>query len=136
MTFEEIKTLVESGGFSRHTGIEIVEAEDGKATGRIVLSQIHGNPIGSVHGGCIFTLVDTVAGVAFVTSGKTCTTLSSNIDFLNAAIDFKVLTAKAWPVRFGNHIAVLDVHVTDEKNRLIARASVTFYVLKNLKMRQ
>ena len=37
MTFEEIKTLVESGGFSRHTGIEIVEAEDGKATGRIVL---------------------------------------------------------------------------------------------------
>ncbi|MBB5262991.1 acyl-CoA thioesterase [Catenibacillus scindens] len=131
MTKEEIKARVESNGFAKHIGIEILEADQGHAAGRIVLAPIHGNPIGSIHGGCIFTLVDTIAGTAFVSTGKSCTTLSSNIDFLNAAIKSKVLTARAEPVRIGNHIAVFDVRVTDERNVLIARASVTFYVLNS-----
>ena len=131
MTKEEIKARVESNGFAKHIGIEILEADQGYATGRIVLGPIHGNPIGSIHGGCIFTLVDTIAGTAFVSTGKSCTTLSSNIDFLNAAIKSKVLTAKAEPVRIGNHIAVFDVRVTDDRDVLIARASVTFYVLNS-----
>ena len=42
-----------------------------------------------------------------------------------------MLTARAEPVRIGNHIAVFDVRVTDERNVLIARASVTFYVLNS-----
>lgn len=132
MTFEEIKARVEKDGFARHTGIEILKAQDGCAEGRIVLSEIHGNPIGSIHGGCIFTLVDTIAGTAFVTTGKSCTTLSSNIDFLSAAIKSKELVASAVPVRMGNHIAVFDVKVTDDRDVLIAKATVTFYILKNV----
>ena len=107
MTFDEIKTIIESGGFAKHTGIEILEAENGHALGRIVLGKVHGNSIGAVHGGCIFTLIDTVAGTAFVTTGKICTTLSSNIDFLSAAIESKELTAQAVPARIGYHIACL-----------------------------
>ncbi|MBS5522201.1 MAG: PaaI family thioesterase [Clostridiales bacterium] len=132
MTFDEIKTIIESGGFAKHTGIEILEAENGHALGRIVLGKVHGNSIGAVHGGCIFTLIDTVAGTAFVTTGKICTTLSSNIDFLSAAIESKELTAQAVPARIGNHIAVYDVTVKDDRGVLIAKASVTFYVLKNV----
>ncbi|HIS47681.1 MAG TPA: PaaI family thioesterase [Candidatus Scybalocola faecigallinarum] len=132
MTKEELKARIESSGFAKHTGIELLEAENGTATGRIVLEPVHGNPIGSIHGGCIFTLVDTIAGTAFVTTGKSCTTLSANIDYLNAAIKSKVLIAKASPARIGNHIAVFDVRVTDDRDVLIARASVTFYVLKNM----
>ena len=70
MTKEEIKARVESNGFAKHIGIEILEADQGHAAGRIVLAPIHGNPIGSIHGGCIFTLVDTIAGTAFVSTGK------------------------------------------------------------------
>lgn len=131
MTFDEIKSTVESDGFSKHTGIEILEAQNGHACGRIVLNKIHVNPIGSIHGGCIFTLVDTIAGTAFVTTGKACTTLSSNIDFLNAAIESKVLIANASPTRIGHRIAVFEVEVTDDRNVLIAKATVTFYILKS-----
>ena len=134
MTLDEIKVRVESAGFARHTGIEVLEAHDGMAVGRIVLDERHVNPIGSIHGGCIFTLVDTIAGTAFVSTEKVCTTLSSNIDFLNGAIGSKVLTATATPARIGNHIAVFDVKVTDDRDRFIARASVTFYVLRNLEV--
>ena len=134
MTLEEIKGRVESGGFARYTGIEVLEAHDGMAVGRIVLDERHVNPIGSIHGGCIFTLVDTIAGTAFVSTGKVCTTLSSNIDFLNGAIGSKVLTARAEPARIGNHIAVFDVRVSDDRDKFIARASVTFYVLRNMEV--
>lgn len=132
MTLDEIQLKVEAGGFAKHTGIEILEAKDGCAKGRIVLGEIHGNPIGSIHGGCIFTLVDTIAGTAFVTTGKSCTTLSSNIDFLNAAIESKELIAQATPTRIGNHIAVFEVAVNDDRDVLIAKATVTFYVLKSV----
>lgn len=132
MTFEDLKARVESCGYSNLTGIEILEAKDGRAVGRIVLEKKHMNPIGSVHGGCIFTMVDTVSGTAFVTTGKSCTTLSSNIDYLSAAINSKVLTATAEPARIGRHIAVYDVKVTDDCDRLIAKASVTFYVLGDM----
>ncbi len=131
MIFDEIKQRVESGGFAQHTGIEILEAHDGYAAGRIVLDQYHGNPIGSIHGGCIFTLVDTVAGTAFVSTGKACTTLNATIDFLNAAIESRELTARAEPVRIGNHIAVFDVRVSDERGVLISKSTVTFYVMKS-----
>ncbi len=131
MTFDEIKSRVEANGFAKHTGIEVLEAKDGYACGRIVLNEVHGNPIGSIHGGCIFTLVDTIAGTAFVTTGKLCTTLSSNIDFLSAAIKSRELIAKASPTRIGNHIAVFEVKVTDDRHVLIAKATVTFYVLKS-----
>ncbi|HIQ98200.1 MAG TPA: PaaI family thioesterase [Candidatus Scybalocola faecavium] len=131
MTTEELKKRIESNGFAKHTGVELLEAENGTATGRIVLNPIHGNPIGSIHGGCIFTLVDTISGTAVVSTGKNCTTLSANIDYLNAAIKSKVLTAHATPARIGNHIAVIDVKVTDDRDVLIAKASVTFYILRD-----
>ena len=131
MTFEELKQRVESGGFGRHTGIEILQAGDGQAVGRIVLKDHHRNPIGSVHGGCLFTLMDTVAGTAFTSTGKVCTTLNAATDFLSAAITSKVLTARAHPVRQGNHIAVFDVQVTDDQDVLIARSTVTFYVIRS-----
>ena len=133
-SFEELKARVESNGYTKHTGVEVLEAGDGRAVGRIVLDERHVNPIGSIHGGCIFTLMETIAGTAFTSTGKVCTTLSSNVDFLNGAIGSKVLTAVAEAVRIGNHIAVFDVRVTDDRERLIARASVTFYVLENVKL--
>lgn len=134
MLSEALKERLERNGFAKHCGVEILDAGEGCAVGRIVLEEHHGNPIGSIHGGCIFTLMDTVAGTAFASTGRVCTTLSSSIDFLNGAIGSKILTAKAAPVRMGNHVAVFDVCVTDDREKLIARSSMTFYVLEHVKM--
>lgn len=44
------------------------------------------NPIGTVHGGCLFTLADAVCGIAASSLGGICTTVNSNIQFLNAGL--------------------------------------------------
>ena len=49
-------------GFIKHIGVETVELREGYAKGEIVLDESHANPIGSTHGGVLFTLVDTVGG--------------------------------------------------------------------------
>jgi len=117
-------------GFANTTGLKLVTAKAGYAEGELDIKQMHYNPIGSVHGGCIFTLADTIGGAAVASNGVVCTTLSSNIDYLNAAIESKKLLAKATPVRVGKRIFVYDVNVYDEAERHIAKVSITYYVIK------
>jgi len=116
-------------GFAKTIGINLTKAEAGYAEGEIDIKQMHHNPIGSVHGGCIFTLADTVGGAAVVSNGVMCTTLSSYIDYLNAAIESKKLIAKATPVRVGKKVCVYNVNVYDEAERHIAKVSITYFVI-------
>ena len=61
--YEKLKQI-RNMGFIKHTGIKTVELREGYAKGEIVLDERHANPIGSTHGGVLFTLVDTVGGAA------------------------------------------------------------------------
>ena len=71
-------------GFIKHTGIKTVELREGYAKGEIVLDERHANPIGSTHGGVLFTLVDTVGGAAATSRGRYVTTVSGNINYLRS----------------------------------------------------
>lgn len=118
-------------GFAKDIGIVITRAENGEADGCIELKKRHFNPIGSVHGGCLFSLADTVGGVALASSGVTCTTLSSNIEYLKGAMEgvSHKLTAEGRPLRIGRKIAVYEVTIRDEHNTLICKATVDFFVM-------
>ncbi len=133
LVIKEVYERIEKNGFAKLCGLEMLEAHDGYAKGRFVLRPEHMNPIGSVHGGCVFTLMDSVGGIAAYTNGRYCTTLSSTIDYLSAAMNCKELIAEATPVRIGNRVMVYDVVVTDENDRKIARGSITFYTLDKIK---
>ncbi len=120
--------------FAAHIGIEILEMADGHARLKLELLPSHFNPIGSVHGGCIFTMADTVAGIAVFSLGKSCTTLSSHAVFLNAAMQgkSKILYAESRPVRVGSRIAVMEAMVTDDRALEIARFTFEFYVMEGI----
>lgn len=45
-------------------GIRIVEVDEGYCKGELEVTDQHMNPLGTVHGGCLYTLADTVAGFA------------------------------------------------------------------------
>ena len=128
-SIEVMKKVNQCGGYGRLTGIEITYAKDGCACAQLVLDERHFNPIGSIHGGCIFTLADTVAGTAAATNGTSVTTLSAHSVFLNAAMagKTKVLFAKAEPVRVGRKIAVYKVIMTDDLDREIAEFTFEFF---------
>lgn len=131
---ELIQRLNKYDGFAKYIGIEIIEAANGAAKARIELEKHHGNPIGSVHGGCLFSLADTVAGVALSTTGVGCTTLSSHVVYLKAAMMDKsrILYASAKAERIGHKIAVYDVFITDDTGLDIAKMTIEYFILPDM----
>ena len=106
-----------ANGFANDIGIEIIEVEEGYAKGEIQIEEKHLNPGNSVHGGCIFTLADTVGGCAAWTRGSYVATASSNINYLNAAIDCKKIVAIAREIKAGKKLLVYEVDIFDEIGR-------------------
>lgn len=113
--------------FSNGIGIRMVEISEGYAKAEIIIEEKHLNPGNSVHGGCIFTLADTVGGAAAWSRGNYVATTSSNINYLNPALNTKKLVATAKEIKFGKSILVYEVEIWDEKDRLIAKATNSYY---------
>ena len=130
--FAEIYDLTD--GFAREIGIELMEAKDGHAKIKIDINEKHRNPIGSVHGGCLFSLADTVAGVALSTTGVGCTTLSAHTTYIKAAMMDKsrVLYGEATPIRIGRKIAVYQVDITDDQGQEISRMTFEYFIMSQL----
>lgn len=116
-------------GFTKEMQMIVTEVADGYARVEMDISAEHGNPIGSVHGGVIFSLADTAGGVAATSKGSFVTTVTGNINYLNPAIDVKKLIATTKEIKAGKNILVYDVTVRDEKENVIAESRMTYYSL-------
>lgn len=113
---------------SKELGMEVDEIREGYCRVEMPLEEKHMNLFGGVHGGAIFALADTAAGMASRSYGKSAVTLSANMNFLAGAPEgAKTLYAEATVVRQGRTIIVMDVLVYGEE-RLMANGSITFYV--------
>lgn len=58
-----------SDKFIELIGIKIIEADEGYCKAELEVDDRHLNPLGTVHGGCLYTLADTVAGFAAASCG-------------------------------------------------------------------
>lgn len=119
-------------GFIQEIGMEYTDIREGYAKGELKLRPMHGNPIGSVHGGVIFAMADTIGGTAATSRGRMVTTVSGNIHYLRPAMNCEKLIAESREVKVGKNVCVYDVMITDEKGREIALATMTFYYLGEL----
>lgn len=117
--------------FSKHMGLYVIAQSTGYCKVRLDVKKEHMNPIGSVHGGALFTMADEACGIAASTTGGICTTVDSHIEFLNAAIGVEYLTAEAKPKKIGKKIRSFIVEIKDEKDRLIATADFIFFCLQS-----
>lgn len=50
--------------FAAHVGVEVAEILDGRATARLEPGEHHGNHVGTVHAGALFTLAEAASGAA------------------------------------------------------------------------
>lgn len=128
MTVEEINQLhKKQQGFIAKTGIRITDLGEGHAKGRVVLDASCNNPMDYVHGGCLFTLADTVAGHAAMTYGGIVTTSSAEIHYLNPAKDTEYIEAEANVIRNGRTISLFDVMIRDDKGTEICKLILTYF---------
>ncbi|WP_405321381.1 PaaI family thioesterase [Frisingicoccus sp.] len=117
--------------FGKFIGTHFLERSAGYCKARLDIKPEHMNPIGTVHGGCLFTLADAVCGMAASSEGSVCTTVDSHIQFLNGAFWPKYLIAEAKPKKIGRKIRNFLVEITDDKGTLICTADFIFYSLQD-----
>ncbi|MGU3541804.1 PaaI family thioesterase [Methylobacterium sp. A52T] len=114
-------------------GIELVSADHGRVTMRMMPEEFHYNPLGSVHGGAIASLLDSVMGCAAhstLPKGSGYTTLEIKVNYLRAVTTSSgPLTAVGEIVHVGRRQAVVEARLTDGMDRLCAIASTTCLLL-------
>ena len=76
-------------GFAELVGFEVFPESDGTGKGQLTVSERHLNPNGVVHGGALFTLVDTAMGASLMQQldeGEICATLQISMNFLRPVV--------------------------------------------------
>ena len=118
-----------ASGLTKELGQQVMEVSAGYARVEMDIDERHINPIGSVHGGAIFSLADSAGGVAAMSRGSFVTTVTGSINYLNPAINVKKLIADTRELKAGKNILVYDVAIWDESGQAIAEAHMTYYSL-------
>jgi uncharacterized protein (TIGR00369 family) len=113
-------------------GLTIAEVEDGRVVMRLTPAEYHYNPIGTMHGGILATLLDSVMGCAVhstLPQGRGYTSLEIKVNYVRAVTsDSGELSAEGKIVHGGRRSAVAEGTVRDAKGRLCATASTTCLV--------
>lgn len=130
MDFEKLKEYRnKQNAFARLLNIKVEEVSYGYAVSKMVCLPDVLNPIGSVHGGCIFTLADVTGGTAACSYGEAMTTADANIHYLNAGRNCKFLKSVATQIKHGKRLAVYRVDVFDDQEQLLAEGTFTYVSL-------
>ena len=132
MTGEEKKVwlrwLKTYGDFNEHTGLRIVDVDDGVAVVKLGQAPYVLNRWGLPHGGALFTIADVAAGVSALTLRReTMVTLNASMDFMDAAAPGGELTAVGRVERLGSKTCFTGVEVTDSTGKKIAAMHATMY---------
>ncbi|HTJ31635.1 MAG TPA: PaaI family thioesterase [Dactylosporangium sp.] len=106
-----------------------IEAEAGRVVVTLEPREYHYNPLGTVHGGVLATLLDTATGCAVhstLPAGMGYTTLDLNTKFLRpASIASGVLTCEGTVISKGRRTALAQAQITDAHGGLVAHATST-----------
>jgi uncharacterized protein (TIGR00369 family) len=109
-----------------------VSADVGTVTFTCEPDESHYNPIGTVHGGLVCTLLDSVLGCAVQTTlpaGQGYTSLEIKVSYLRPVMaDTGTLTAVGIVTKPGSRAAFAEGTVTDAQGRVMATASSTLLV--------
>jgi len=114
-------------------GFEIETVEVGRAVFALEPTEAHYNPLGTVHGGVIATLLDSAAGCAVHTVlpvGSGYTTVDLHTTFLRpVTLATGRVTAHGTVLSQGARTALAEARLVDGRGRLLAHATSTCLIL-------
>ncbi|MFI6521652.1 PaaI family thioesterase [Spirillospora sp. NPDC050679] len=133
----QLKELINMGaaqgiGVGALLGMTAESLEPGRVVFGLTTDPKHSNPLGTVHGGIMSTLLDSAMGCAVHTSlpeGAGYTTLELKVNFVRAApIEGVPLRCEGSVVHLGRRVATTEGRITDGSGRLIAHGTSTCMV--------
>jgi len=118
-------------------GLSFDELERGRTVFSIVADEMHENPMGTMHGGIVATLVDTAMGCAVsstLSADESFTTLELSTNFVRAITRATGRArAEGRVVHGGGRIVTTEARVYDDTGDLYAHAKSTCMILRSLK---
>jgi uncharacterized protein (TIGR00369 family) len=114
-------------------GMSIVEVEPGRAVFELEPAEFQFNPIGTVHGGVLATLLDSAMGCAvhsLLPTGSGYTTLELKVNFLRrVTTETGRIRCDGSVIHLGRTVATAEARTADGQGRLIAHATTTCLLL-------
>lgn len=121
--------------FAADMGIEFVGVIDGATTLQLELSQKHMSRANRVHGGVLFTLLDSALGRSILHSlpeGRGCATVEIKVNYFRPIQTGRV-TARGWKRELTKSLGYAEGEVVNEEGKVLARASGTFFLTNTLR---
>ncbi len=117
---------------SQLMGFALAEVEAGRAVFECEASESHYNPIGSVHGGVISTLLDSALSCAVhstLPAGSGYTTVELKVNFVRpVVVGAGRLRSEGRVIHVGSRLATAEARLTDATGKLYAHAVGTCLV--------
>jgi uncharacterized protein (TIGR00369 family) len=133
----QVRTLLAAGRqppLGEKLGIALVEADHGHAVFEATPDGSAYNPMGSVHGGFIATMLDSACGIAAHTGlrpGFAYTTLELKVSYLRPLTDRSgTVKATGRLISMGGRAAFAEAELHDGKGQLCATATSTLLVFE------
>ena len=119
--------MTQPGYTYKPANLTAITMADGRSEATWVPATEWGNPVGNVHGGYIALLVDDTAGMALLSViGTGAPTVSLQVDYLHGMPLGREYVARGEVVRVGKATAIVDVHVYDADDVMVARGKCYF----------
>ncbi len=123
---EQLKNIK---GFIANNNYSVIKVEKNYCKLEGTLTETSMNHLNIAHGGYIFGLADTAAGIAAISDGRNAVTVDSNINYFKPAKGNKLI-AIAKVLKSGKTISVFEVLIYDEKEELVAKSTITYYYVE------
>ena len=127
LNFQEIMEVRnQTNAFARSIGLGLTFLEEGHAVTEMDITENQLNPIGSVHGGCLYTAADVAAGGAAISFGDVVTTVDSSFRYLRPGLNTTRIKADAVAVKHGKRLTVIQVSVFNQDGTLLCIGTFSF----------
>jgi uncharacterized protein (TIGR00369 family) len=120
---------------ARLIGFEAKEIGEGRATVILAAGPQHANRMGTLYGGILCDIADAAMGIAFASTlaaEESFTTVELKINFFRPVWQ-AMLRAEGTVINRGRTVGYAECTITDEENRLVAKAACTCMVLRGQK---
>ncbi|GAA4650433.1 PaaI family thioesterase [Kistimonas scapharcae] len=124
------QNLHKGSAYSRHLGIDFLDADEGCSRLSMDIQPFHANMRGHVHGGALFSLVDAGMGIALYSrlpDNLAAATIESKINYLKAVTKGQLI-CESRVIHLGSRTAVLEADVMQD-GQPVVRALATFALI-------
>ena len=125
-----MRERVKRNAFTNYNHIVVESVTEDGGVLRLDIRPESKNPHGMVHGGAMYTMADSAAGLAAHADGRLHVTQSSNLSFLGNQAEGSIW-AKSHVRHRGKTTSLISVDIVGENGRLLATGDFTFFCISD-----